>query len=160
MGDRIIGEALGSDFAIIHPATRTEGRFVRRAHWGSPAAALIRLAVRYGSTIPQIHSGRRKNQPSSAKARRSAGTCQGWLYRYRFLITRHSHGGIGLASAHSPRFALLASRSSCASVSSSGAYLRYHHANPAFTSSRFNTRLSVVEQPSVVQGSQTRLSRL
>ncbi len=34
------------------------------------------------------------------------------------------------------------SRSSCASVSSSGAYLRYHHANPALTSSRFGERPS------------------
>ncbi len=85
MGDRSIGEALGSDFAIIHPATWTEGPFVRRAHWGSPVAALIRLAVRYGSKIPQIHSGRRKNQPSRAKAMPSVGTCQGWWKRDRGL---------------------------------------------------------------------------
>jgi len=70
---------LGSGLAIIHAVTWTEGRFVRRAHWGSPAAALIRLVVRYASKIPQILSSRRKNQPSRAKARLCVGACQGKL---------------------------------------------------------------------------------
>ena len=94
---------LGAGLAIIHAATWTEGRFVRRAHWGSPVAALIRLAARSGSKIPQILSSRRKNQPSRAKARPSLGACQGWLYRYGFRMIRHFHGAIGFGSAHSPR---------------------------------------------------------
>lgn len=72
---------LGSGLAIIHAVTWTEGRFVRRAHCGFPAAALIRLAVRYASKIPQILSSRRKNQPSRAKARLCVGACQGKLGR-------------------------------------------------------------------------------
>ena len=44
---------LGSGLAIIHAVTWTEGRFVRRAHCGFPAAALIRLAVRYASKFPK-----------------------------------------------------------------------------------------------------------
>ncbi len=63
-------------------------------------------------------------------------------HRSRLRIVRHCHGGIGFGSAHSPRLAPLASRSSCASVSSSGVYRRYHQANPALTSSWFKLRPS------------------
>ncbi len=31
------------------------------------------------------------------KARPPVRTCQGWRYRYRFLMIRHSHGGTGSA---------------------------------------------------------------
>ena len=44
------------------------------------------------------------------------------------------------ASAHSPRLAPLAPRSRYSTVSSSGVYLQYHHANPVLTSSRFKSR--------------------
>ena len=41
---------------------------------------------------------------------------------------RHAQGGTGCASAHSPRWAVRAAASSCASVVSRGAYGRYHQA--------------------------------
>jgi hypothetical protein len=59
-----------------------------------------------------------------------------FMVHFYLLSLRHSQGGIGSASAHKPRLAAFASSSMSDSVSSSGAYFRYHQHIPAFTNSR------------------------
>ncbi len=56
-------------------------------------------------------------------ARPSLGACQGWFWRYRFRLARHSHGGTGLGSAHRPRIPAPAYRSYCSSAASPAAYI-------------------------------------
>ncbi len=46
---------------------------------------------------------------------------------------RHSHGGTGCGSAHSPRLPARASDSNCSNVVFPGAYFRYHQHQPSLT---------------------------
>ncbi len=45
---------------------------------------------------------------SSSRVTRALGSWEIRAWPYRFRLVRHSHGGTGCGSAHSPRFACLA----------------------------------------------------
>jgi len=69
-------------------------------------------------------------------------------------------GGTELGSAQSPRLAALASPSSRSSSRYSAAYLRYHHASPGLTGSRFRLRPSGrMTSPTVRLRAQQRAAR-
>jgi hypothetical protein len=51
-----------------------------------------------------------------------------------WFLFRHSHGGTGFGSAHSPRLSALATASNISNLVSEGAYFRNHQHQPSLTS--------------------------